>query len=171
MGRTRSRFPVRRKNSYLWQNSAGSFSAQAAGAAALNFSSVGTLTTTMLRMRGEVVGFLDSPATVGQLIEVAYGIILVPVGSGTTVQFDPITDVEAPWLLWGVHFLGYEEMVTDVIDVPVITGFRDTIDNKAKRIIRPEMEMQFVVKNTTVFSSDSINFAYSLRWLQLTAKR
>ena len=166
MARQHSRSRARPlKNWYNWQLSTGSFSAQAAGNASLNFSSVGSVQTTLHRIRGEVVGYVDSMSVPGGLAQVTYGIILVPEGSGTNTQFNPVSDANAPWLLYGQASIGYEEMVTDVIDVPGMTAFRHVIDNKAMRIIRPDLEMQFVLVNTTTFTAIPINLSYNLRWL------
>ncbi len=112
------------------------------------------------------MGNMDAASADAAAIHVSYGIILVPEGSGTTVQFSPFADANAPWLLWGAGLLGYEEQVTDVIDTPGLTSFREKIDNKAMRIIRPDVEMQLVVENTTAGGTDAINFSYQLRWLQ-----
>ena len=171
MPRRSSRFhgaPVRAQKKLdhtRWDLSTGSFSAQSAATAAINFSSVGTTPATLLRIRGEVFGWNDAASTPPKSIQCTYGIILVPEGTGTTVLFDPVSDGNAPWLLWGTAHLGYEEMVTDVVDVPGLTSFRHVIDNKAMRIIRPDIEMQFVMTNTTVGGSGNMNVAYSLRWL------
>ena len=159
------------KNRYQWELSTGSFSAQAAGNASLQFSTVGVLQSTLHRIRGEVAGYIDATAVPGGLAQVSYGIILVPEGSTTNTQFNPVSDANAPWLLYGQASLGYEEMVTDVIAVPGMTYFRHVIDNKAMRIIRPDVEMQFVVVNTTTFTAIPINLSYNLRWLQVTGKR
>ncbi len=148
MAHRRSRFPLatrpaKKLNSLNWQLTQAASAAVGAGATqGFQFSTVGLQPTTLLRMRGEVIGFLDAVQSPGKLIAVNYGIILVPEGSGATVQFAPLSDANAPWLLYGTALLGYEEMVTDVVDVPVISGFRHSIDNKAMRIIRPDLEMQ-----------------------------
>ena len=163
--------PRAQKTRYNWQFSSGSFSALAAGNTALQFSAVGALSTTLLRIRGEITGYVDAAQAPGGLIQVNYGIILVEDGAGTGSRWTPVDDATAPWLLYGTAILGYEEMVTDVIDVPGITSFRHVIDNKAMRVIRPDQELQFVVENTTVFTAMPLNMAYSLRWLQSTGKR
>ena len=143
----------------------------AAGNDALQFSAVGSLQTTLVRIRGEITGYIDAAAAPGGLVQVNYGIILVEDGAGTGSRWTPVDDATAPWLLYGTALLGYEEMVTDVVDVPGLTSFRYVIDSKAMRIVRPDQEMQFVCENTTVFTARAINVAYSLRWLQTTGKR
>ena len=127
--------------------------------------------TTLVRIRGEVVCYLDATSAPGTLVQIIYGIIQVPEGSAGAARYSPVADPNAPWLLYGTAHLGYEEMVTDVIDVPGMTSFRHVIDNKAMRIIRPDVELQLVVSNTTVFTAAPVNFAYNLRWLQQTGKR
>jgi len=159
------------KNRYIWELSNGNFPALAAGQSALNFSVVGTQQSTLTRIRGTIRGYLDGQPLPGGLAEITWGIILVPEGSSTTVQFNPFSDANAPWLLWGSSFIGYEEPVTDVIDIPGMTSFSIDVDNKAQRIIRPDLEMQFVVNNSTVLAAVSVNVQYSLRWLQITGKR
>ena len=157
--------PPKKIDNTIWElsNGSGTF---AAGAIAFNFSSVGTAPTTLLRIRGEVVAYVDGASAPGKLVEVTWGIILVPEGSGTTLQFNPVTDANAPWLAYGQGFVGHEEMVVDAVGVEGLSMFRQRIDNKAMRRIRPDVEMQLVVANTTVLTASSINFAYSMRWLQ-----
>ncbi len=158
--------PAKKIQSLIWDLSSGTFSALSAGSAALNFSSVGSTPTTLLRIRGEVTGYIDAASAPGKLVAINYGIILVPESQGTTVIWNPVGDATAPWLLYGTMILGTEEMVTDVVDVPGISSRIHSIDNKAMRRIRPDVEMQFVVENTTLLTASSVNLSYSLRWLQ-----
>ncbi len=157
--------PGKKLDHTRWEVSTGQFLAQSAGSVAFNFSAAATQPATLLRMRGEILGFIDAVATPGVLVSVTYGIILVPEGTGTTVLFDPLLDGNAPWLLWGTGILGYEEMVTDVVDVPGISSFRNVIDNKAMRIIRPDVEMQFVMNNATIGTAHATALTVALRWL------
>lgn len=148
-----------------WDLSTGSSIAQSAGTVGINFSTIGTEPVTLLRMRGELSAYREGASGTAILVQVTYGIILVPEGTGSTVLFDPVLDGNAPWLLYGQGAVGYEEMVVDVVDVAQLTMFRHTIDNKAMRIIRPDIEMQMVVSNTTISGAADINFSYGLRWL------
>ncbi len=150
-----------------WELSNGYFSAIAAAASpvALQFSTSASQPATLLRIRGEITAYRDGTTAPPTAVLVSYGIILVPEGTGTTPLFDPFIDANAPWLLYGQGLIAYEEAVSDVVDVPVVTGFRHVIDNKAMRIIRPDVEMQFVLANTTQASTSSINLNYGLRWL------
>jgi len=105
-----------------------------------------------MRIRGELVASLDATQTPGTLIHVSIGIILVPEGSSTTVQFNPVADAEAPWFMFEQFAIGYEEAVTDVVDMAGLSVFRKTIDVKAMRIVRPGIEAQVIVENTTLAS-------------------
>ncbi len=158
---------VKKIDNLIWELSTGSVLAQAAGTSALNFSTVGTTPTTLLRLRGEIVGYLSGTQSPTGLAVLTCGIIKVPEGSSTTAQYDPVSDANAPWLWFSSYFLGYDETVVDVIQSTVaVSSFRETIDNKAMRRIRPDEELQFVVTNTTVGAARSTNIAYSIRWLQ-----
>ena len=158
--------PVKKITNTLWELSNGVSEGLGAGAVGFNFSSAGTQPSTLLRIRGEIVAWIDGASAAAKGVYVSYGIILVPEGSGTTVRFNPQTDANAPWLLYGSGFIGYDEPVADAVDVPGITSFRHVIDNKAMRIIRPDVEMQLVITNTTVAGAVSVNAAYEMRWLQ-----
>ncbi len=149
-----------------WELSTGFTGGLAAGSVGIQFSSVGTTPATVMRMRGEVFANVDGTGAPATLVQVNYGIILVPEGTGTTVLYDPFADGNAPWLLYGQAYIGYEEIVVDVVDVPQLTMFRHVVDNKAMRIIRPDVEMQMVVTNTSINGAEGINFGYGIRWLQ-----
>ncbi len=83
------------------------------------------------------------------------------------MTWSPITDGDAPWI-WVSYFeLAYEEMVTDVIDVPGMSSYRELIDNKAMRIVRNQ-ELQMVAENATIGGASSINLSVSGRTLSGT---
>ncbi len=150
----------------IWDLSANFIGSLSAGAQAINFAGVGTTPTTLLRQRGEVFGILDGTQVPGVAVRLTYGLIKVPEGSSTTVQYDPVADSNAPWIIYGAGHLAYEEMVTDVIDVPSLTGFRERIDGKAMRRIRPDEELQWVFTNTTLNSAGNVSCGFYIRWLQ-----
>ncbi len=156
---------VKKIDNLRWEFSNGAQSALGAGSAGIGLISVTTLPETLMRVRGEVVAYLDGPQAPGSSVLVSMGIIVVPEGTGTTVLWDPFSDGNAPWLWYGSALLSYEEMVTDVIDIPGMTSSRLTVDNKAMRRVRPDEEVQFVVTNTTLVSAAPINLRYALRTL------
>ncbi len=104
---------------------------------------------TLLRIRGILSAYVDGVQAPGVSSLLNVGIIPVPEGTGTTVLWSPFTDADAPWIWFGSYWLGYEEMVVDVVDVPAITGVRDVIDSKAMRILRNQ-ELQIVFENTAI---------------------
>ncbi len=120
---------------------------------------------TILRVRGEIVCYLDSTITPPKLVDIAIGMALVPEGTSATVQWSPITDPQAPWFFYERFTVGYEEVVTDVIDVPGITSFRKSIDDKAMRIIRPGVEVQTVAENVTLGGAATVNIRGNVRFL------
>jgi len=148
-----------------WNRSLGSALALSAGAVGVAFISVTSLPETILRIRGEVLVWLDGTQAPGSLVAVSMGIIKVPEGTGTTVVYNPQSDSNAPWLWYTNLHVGYEEYVTDVIDAPNVSSARVTIDNKAMRKTKPDEEYQFVIDNTTVGNAASINVAFATRFL------
>jgi len=118
-----------------------------------------------MRARGNLLAFADTTQAPGGLIDVAVGMVLVPEGTGTTVLWSPITDAIAPWFFYSRFHLGYEEMVTDVVDVPIATGYREAIDSKAMRKIRPDLEIQFVVEQATIATAMAVNVRVAGRFL------
>ncbi len=144
----------------------GSFanSAQAAGTFAAQVFPAAHIPETLLRTRGEWVAYIDAAQTPGKLVSVGIGMIQVPEGTGATVLWSPITDGDAPWIWVDYAMLGYEEMVTDVVDVPVLTAVRRVIDSKGMRKLR-NTELQVVVENATVLTAASINIAGQVRVL------
>ena len=139
-----------------WTGFSTGISGQSAGSLATLLSAAQHDPETLLRIRGEYVTYIDAASAPGKQVTVSSGMILVPEGTGTTVLWSPLTDADAPWIWYDTAILGYEEMVTDVIDLPVLTAVRRVIDNKAMRIIRNQ-EIQFVVENTTELSASAIN--------------
>ncbi len=163
--RTRGQFQKKIQNVHWTYGSADSL-AQAAGSVGITVFSAQHLPETLLRLRGEVLCYVDGLQAPDGLQAVGVGLILVPEGTGTGVAgATPITDGDAPWI-WVEYFcLGYEEMVTDAIDIPGITAARLKIDNKAMRIIRNK-EMQFVVETAVVAGGGvSVNTCMNIRGL------
>ena len=122
------------------------------------------LPETLLRVRGEWVGYLDGVSAPGSAIAVGVGLILVPEGTGSTVLWSPITDGDAPWLWVDYTILAYEEYVVDVSYAPGMTNTKRVIDNKAMRRIRNQ-EVQFVVENATILTADAVNVFANFRAL------
>ncbi len=149
----------------VWGPFGGAFLAQAAGTAANLFKSVQTVPQTLMRLRGEALIYVDATQAPGGLTQVEMGIIKVPEGSGATARYGPSDDANAPWLWFASLHIGYEEMVTDVIDVPGISSARIVIDNRAMRRLRPDEELQIAIQSTTVGGAISVNAVYTGRHL------
>ena len=162
--RRRSRGEGKVIDSTRWGGSNHSFLALGAGSAAQTFITDGTVET-LLRIRGELVVWVDATQVPPKQVDVAVGMLVVQAGSGTTVIQKPITDPDAPWLLFERFTIGYEEMVTDVIDVPGLAISRRTIDNKAMRILREGREVQLVVEQATINGAGFVNISFGSRVL------
>ncbi len=147
-----------------WTLGTGGALAQGAGTMAALMVAAQHLPETLLRIRGEVIVFADGTPVTGRLARISMGIIQVPEGTGATVLWSPETDADAPWIWWYCAHIGYEEMVTDVIDAPGITSARVVIDSKAMRKLR-NTEIQFVTENVTVNGAISVNVSASVRIL------
>ncbi len=147
-----------------WTNFSVTQLAQSAGAVGIMVAAATHEPETLLRTRGNLLSFLDGSLAPGRLVEIVVGLILVPEGTGTTVLWSPATDGDAPWFYWTGFQLGYNEGVTDVVDIPGATSYREIIDDKAMRIIRNQ-EIQMVVENTTLETASSVNTSMSIRML------
>ena len=148
-----------------WTYASGSFLAQASGTAALTLFSALHLSETLLRIRGHAYAYVDGASAPQGLNEVVMGICAVPEGTGTTVLWSPVTDGDAPWIWVWATIIGYEEMVTDVVDVPGISSARTVVDNKAMRILRNQ-ELQLVIESSTIATpAQAINAGFGGRFL------
>ncbi len=152
MARRRER-PVNRH----WTGFAGHTAALSAGSIGILISPATHDRETVMRTRGELLVNVDGAQAPGGRAQISAGMVLVPEGTGTTVLWSPFTDDDAPWFWYWTGVLGYEEMVTDVIDVPGLTSVREVVDNKSMRIVRNQ-EIQLVIENTTIASAVSVNF-------------
>ncbi len=139
--------------------------ALSAGSSASTALGAGVPRETVMRTRGEVIVYTDAASVPPKLQIISMGLVLVPQGQGATVIWDPFNDAEAPWFWFQEVFVGYEEMVTDVIDVPGLTSHRVIVDSKAMRKANVDEEIQFVVTNTTVSGAGAVNIAAAFRFL------
>jgi len=151
-------------DSTRWAGASHSFFALAAGSVAQLMVSDG-LVETFMRIRGEIVSWVDGTQDPGTTTEVALGALVVQAGSGTTIIQKPITDPDAPWMFYERWTLGYEEGVVDVVGNQSIMGFRKTIDSKAMRILREGREVQLVIESVTLNGAVSINTVFNFRTL------
>ncbi len=150
-----------------WTPITGTIAAQAAGTAAVNMLPANHEPETLMRIRGNLLCYLDATQAPGGLAQISVGLIAVPEGTGTTVLWSPTTDGDAPFIWAETFFVGYEEYVTDVIDAVGLPLFRKVIDNKAMRILRNQ-ELQLVLENTTILAAASVNLSVAARVLSGT---
>ncbi len=165
MARNRS---SQRKTDYRWTGTTSQFLALATGSviATTVFSAASTLSQTLYRIRGELLAYVDATQAPGGLTAYGVGIIKAQGGQAATVLSQPISDAQAPWIWVSYFSLGYEEMVTDVIDVPGITSYRERIDSKAMRRMKPDQELQIVAQSTTLAGSGVVaNIGFTTRLL------
>ena len=160
MGRRRSG----RAPNVHWTGFNGGANALAAGSIGVQLIGASHGTETLVRTRGNLVAYVDGAQAPGGQAFVAVGMILMPEGTGTTVTVRPHSERDASWFYWTEFNLGYEEMVTDVIDVPGLSSIREVIDSKAMRIMRTQ-EIQLVVENITAQTAISVNVAVAGRFL------
>jgi len=157
----------RKINFTHWTAGSSTFVGIAAGTSALTFAAALHEPETILRTRGEVLASKAGPGAGGELALVAVGMILVPEGTGSTVLWSPFTDSDAPWFWYEMMAVGYDEMVTDVIDAPGLTVARRVIDGKAMRISRNQ-EIQCVLENTTLNGATAVDVTVNARILSGT---
>jgi len=120
---------------------------------------------TILRTRGNLAVSISGTQAPTVSARIGVGLIVMPEGQGSTVVSSPLSDGNAPWYWYESFVLAYEEMVTDVIDIPGMTSFRVPIDSKAMRILRPDREVQLVVENATVGGALSVDVFVDIRTL------
>ncbi len=156
---------VKKMDNLIWGTASGFFNSVSAGSTGILFATSGTLPTTLLRLRGEVLYTLEGASAPGQLIRCTMGIIKVPEGTGTTVLWEPVADSNAPWIWYDQAFLNYTEYVIDVVGSTEAASKRSVVDNKAMRRLRPDEELQIVLENTTIDSAGTCNVPYSIRFL------
>ena len=152
--------------SLRWTGGNFFFGAISAGVSRLNFlTATNDPPETIMRIRGELVAWLDGVQAPGVAVDVALGCILVPEGTGTGGAMSPIADDTAPWFLYERFTLGYEEPVGDVVDVPGLSIVRIPIDVKAMRIVRPDVEAQVSIENASLSSASAVNVSFNVRVL------
>jgi len=147
-----------------WTGGTASAFAMAAGVIGSTLASAAHLSETLLRMRGNLLAYVDGVQAPGGLTRVAVGIILVPEGTGASVLWSPLTDGDAPWIWIDCFALGYEEGVVDAVGFQGLSVYRSVIDNRAMRIVRNQ-EVQVVFESVTALSAIAINAVLDVRVL------
>ena len=152
-----------RRADLRWTLGTTSFLALAAGNSSDTVVSAGTTSQTIMRVRGEILSWLDGTLGPGAAIIVALGLLIQQAGATATSL--PLTDGEAPFMMYHVWHLAYEEQVTDVIGSPFAAAVRIEVDVKSKRILRPDQEIVAVIEAATIANAAPANTAFAGRFL------
>ncbi len=160
-----ARARTKKIDNFIWTLSSGIFSAISAGTTALQFAAAGSSPVTVMRMRGQVLSVINGVSAANLGVLLTMGVIKVPRGSATTVQYDPFTDPSAPWLWYTAVPLIYDEYVTDVVASTQAAMNRNIVDNKAMRRIREDEDIFFVAEGSDVVGGPVWNINASLRML------
>ena len=121
------------------------------------------LASTILRIRGQVLVYLDGLGTTGELVKVGLAISKLPEDASSTL-LAPITDPAADYLWHNVVHVGYEENVFNEFSQSVSAVCID-IDSKVMRRMRTGDQLSFVAENVTVGAAASVNVAAGGRFL------
>ena len=155
----------RKIDNLRWIGVSAGTGALAAGVIGITALSASAMPDTVMRTRGQFAAWIDGLEAPGVSARFGAGLIIVPEGTGTTVLWSPLTDPNAPWFWYTSGLLGYEEMVTDVIDVPIMTAYREIVDSKAMRRSPPDTEVQLVIENITFTGALAFNAGFDGRLL------
>lgn len=156
---------VKKIDNLRWSGFSSAFNGLSAGTGGITAATAGNAPETIMRTRGELTVYTDATQAPGGKVLISAGLIVMPEGTGTVVTSSPFSDSNAPWFWFEQVVIAYEEMVTDVIDVPVMTAARIVMDSKAMRRVRPDREIQLVVENTTLLGAMSVNLHLTGRFL------
>ncbi len=148
-----------RPSDYDWVLATVVFPALSAGTIAATAFTANT-PLTIMRIRGELLVYVDATQAPGGLASIGAGLIVKPADAGTTVTSSPLSDSRQGFMFYDVGFVGYEEYVTDVVDNPTLTAYRRTIDVKAMRKMRTNEELQLVVENVTELTAIAVNVCF-----------
>jgi len=150
---------------WLGFNSGQTFHALSAGSLGLEIASESTVKDTIMRTRGQLVCWVDATQEPPVSAIVSVGLHIVPEGTDATVLTEPFADSNADWFYYTEFVVGHEELVTNVVEVAGLSIYRETIDDKAMRIGKPDTQIQMVVTNTTLAGAVSVNVTATGRFL------
>ena len=150
---------------WLGFTTGSTFFSISAGAFGFEAASESTIKDTVMRTRGNLLCWIDGLEAPAVSVLVSVGMHVVPGGTGATVLTNPFSDENADWFYYSEFVIGYEEMVTDTVDVPGLSSYRETIDTKAMRIAVPDTEVQIVMVNTTLLGAATVNLSLTGRFL------
>ena len=157
--------PPKKITTVRWKDVKAKAAGLAVGTIAANVVAADEFPQTVMRTRGELMGYIDAPEEPPVLIRWAFGLACLPEGQSSTVRWSPIADPNAPWFVYMSGHLGYEEPVIDVMQHGIISAFRKEVDSKAMRKCLPDVEIQAVFEQETINGAANINMQFSGRIL------
>ncbi len=156
-----------RRTDYTWQGSHGVLSLAATGSGIVTINTPSS-SSTVTRSRGEVLAQIDGPVDNDQA-DVTCGLIVVTpeqLAAGATSIPDPFTDMDAEWI-WHGFLLVQANAGTGVgasLNALSVVA-RLTIDSKAMRRIKQNQSVVFVVKNTNLGGTPTVDVFVGCRQL------
>ena len=150
-----------RRTDYTWQDSQLALLAVAAGTPTAGQIFSVNLSSTLVRVRGEVLAWLDATPAAGDAVVVGCGMRVAPNGAGNTVIIDPLSDGDGDWFWYELMTLAFDG--TDVNGVTAAK--RIEIDGKAMRRVKQAEEIQFVMNQLTIGTAQAVNVSVNVRAL------
>ncbi len=118
---------------------------------------------TILRIRGEVVAQLETPAANEvKAFGIGIGVFSTDaVALGATAMPDPLADVGYPWIYWSAHVLmaRIADGATSPADQAGTKTARIMIDSKAMRKVRPDQSVAIVVEPINLAGTATMELA------------
>ncbi len=157
-----------RPNDYDWEMARGSSLGTAVNVITQFESFVSDTAETLVRVRGEVLVWLDlSGSAAGDVMVFAWGIVRSASGS-TDVGVSPITEGGANFLAYGICTLGTEIAIGTAGDGNVRNGIamkRFEIDSKAMRKLRENESIYMIFETADVVGAPVTNAGFAIRAL------
>ena len=123
----------------------------------------GVTSQTLMRVRGTFYAMIVGTPTVTDIVQCGIGLLVVPGGSGAVVTSSPLTDGEAPFLWFEAFHLNTQSAGATNANGPQF--WRNVVDNKAMRVIRPDQEIQLVVEVSDAVGTSTVDFGLMARYL------
>ena len=112
------------------------------------------ITETIVRCRGEITLEMDGPSIADKAM-IAYGLAVVTTDAatvGASAMPDPAGEADFSWLYWRQVSLS-AETVSD----GMLRAFRDTVDTKAMRIVRPNYSLVWLFQYVDITGTPPID--------------
>jgi len=162
-GRTSHRSSGRRAD-LRWTGGLASFAALSAGSSAVAVLTQGNTSQTLMRVRGNVLANVEGAEAQGDSAEIGISLLLGQAGLGAAeIESTPLGDPDAPFI-WYTRFV-LAAVGTGADDALGGRVYREVVDNKAMRVIRPDQELYVVVESLTISGALAADVHVGLRML------